>query len=287
MTFRNSRLSVIIISAVFCLNILFTMMPERDQFNASRMQEKRELAVYDDRNENDTCIFFIHGAGGRADQWKNQIEFLRKNYAVIAFDLIGHGNSPKPATDYGFQQIADEVENIFYQYKKQQNVVIAHSYGVALALHLALQNDEIQKLILIGAATPMPLEKFGLWNLPPFMLEILRPLFSQDFAKKAFHSETDPDLVKKERGISDQNPMYMMKQLIKGMAEIPAMDLSKIHIPVLIIQGAADGLTPIDGANELCEQLKSSKLVIVEKASHLVMIEQPNEVNQLIEQFIK
>lgn len=112
-------------------------------------------------------------------------------------------------------------------------------------------------------------------------------MFSNYFADKAFHSDTDPDLVHSERSISDQNPMFMMKELIKGMKDIPIMDLKKIHIPVLIIQGESDGLTSLSGAKELNELLVNSELLIVKNASHLVMIEKPDEINNLISEFIK
>jgi pimeloyl-ACP methyl ester carboxylesterase len=71
------------------------------------------------------------------------------------------------------------------------------------------------------------------------------------------------------------------------MKEIPEMNVSKISIPVLIINGASDGLTPVAGAKLLADKLPNAELEIVEKAAHLVMIEQPEHVNELIIKFIQ
>jgi len=266
----------------------FGMNQENNPLNMEKIRSGRELAVYIHEIQSNQCVFFIHGAGGRADQWHHQINSLKDQYNIVTFDLLGHGRSPKPEEGYAFSDIMTDVEAVFTKYKHEHNYVIAHSYGVAFALPLALKNEHnIQKLVLFGASTPRPTKQIGLWNLPVILLEWIRPIFSKGFAKNAFHRQTDPELVNQERSISDKNPMYMMKALIKGMKEIPEMNVSKISIPVLIINGASDGLTPVAGAKLLADKLPNAELEIVEKAAHLVMIELPEHVNELIIKFIQ
>jgi len=291
MTSIKPSLSVLILSVIFSLNSAYARSFRMNQeINHHFIEEIRlgyELEIYHHGTDSDTFIFFIHGAGGRADQWHHQINALKDKNTIVAFDLLGHGKSPKPKAGYTFSELIGDVEKIYTKYKRENNIVIAHSYGVAFALQLALKNEhKIQKLILIGANKPRPITRVGLWNLPLFMLEWLRPVFSNGFAKNAFHPDTDPEFINRERTTSDQNPMNVMKALMKGMKEIPSMNVNDIPIPVLIINGETDGLTPIAGAKLLAAEIPHAELKIIEKASHLVMLEQPELVNKIITNFM-
>lgn len=251
------------------------------------VREGRRLALYSISSNSDINLFFIHGAGGRADQWINQIDHFKDKYKVTAFDLLGHGRSPKPKNGYGFNALLADVVAVFEHHKGRKNIIIGHSYGVAFALHLAaLKPDDIQKLVLIGANAPRPSTMSGIWKLPAFVLEWMRPIFSNGFVKGAFHPETNQEFIKKEQSISDKNPMYMMKQLINGIKESPELNICEIKIPTLVINGKADGLTPVSGAKELVTLLPNAEMIVVEKASHLVMMEQPETVNEIISNFI-
>ncbi|MCH7764888.1 MAG: alpha/beta hydrolase, partial [Candidatus Marinimicrobia bacterium] len=251
------------------------------------MREGRRLALYSFSSNSDIHLFFIHGAGGRADQWKNQIDHFKDEYRITTFDLLGHGRSPKPKEGYGFNALLADAAAVFERHKGRENIIIGHSYGVALALHMAaLKPNDIQKLVLIGANIPRPASGTGIWKLPAFVLEWIRPIFSNGFVKGAFHSETSQEFIKKEQSISDKNPMFMMKRLINGMKEVPDLNLRSIDISTLVINGEADGLTPVSGAKELVALLPNAELIVVEKASHLVMMEQPEMVNEIIRNFI-
>ncbi len=156
MTSIKPSLSVLILSVIFCLNSAyarsFRMNQEINHHFTEEIRPGYELEIYHHGTDSDTFIFFIHGAGGRADQWHHQINALKDKYTIVAFDLLGHGKSPKPKAGYTFSELMGDVEKIYTKYKRENNIVIAHSYGVAFALQLALKNEhKIQKLILIGA----------------------------------------------------------------------------------------------------------------------------------------
>ena len=45
-----------------------------------------------------TTVFLVHGAGGRAEQWRLIWPgLLEAGHRVVAFDALGHGDSPAPA----------------------------------------------------------------------------------------------------------------------------------------------------------------------------------------------
>jgi hypothetical protein len=78
-------------------------------------------------------LFYIHGVGGNCNIWQKQIEFFgRKNYEIIALDLIGHGQSNVPNEFYNYQflEMALDLLLVFDMFASQEeNVIIGHSYG--------------------------------------------------------------------------------------------------------------------------------------------------------------
>ncbi len=247
----------------------------------------RHLSISSGGPASDTMLLMIHGAGGRSEQWRNQVEKFIEHHFIVIPDLLGHGNSPVPKTGYSFIELAQDIEAIFQRYKCTKNIVIGHSYGTAFALWLAghLKN-EIDRVVLIGAAPFRSPQINSIWKLPVFVLRFMRPSMSKNFARGAFHPDTDPVFIRHERVISDRNPMGMMKALFNGMVYDGEKDLSRLTLPILIINGEADKFTTVAAGRELAEQLPNGQFVELKGASHLAMMEQPQAVNELIIAFI-
>jgi len=88
------------------------------------------------------------------------------------------------------------------------------------------------------------------------------------------------------------------KDMMKCSAEIIYQDfmacerfsvvgsLSKIILPAMIIGSKDDLLTPPTYSEYLHKEIKGSDIKLVEDAGHMAMIEQPDAVNQAIEDFV-
>ena len=63
--------------------------------------------------------------------------------------------------------------------------------------------------------------------------------------------------------------------------------LKKINIPVLLIHGKEDTIFPYSNSLSMHKQIKSSKLVLLEKTDHIIVLNNFKEVSKLIENFIK
>ncbi|MFI5270584.1 MAG: alpha/beta fold hydrolase [Candidatus Saccharimonadales bacterium] len=116
-------------------------------------------------------VVLLHGVGRTAGAWKNLLKELEHEpYQVATFDLLGHGNSPKPQwPDYNVDDHAKAVIKSIITAKLSTPVIlVGHSMGCLIALRVArLRPDLVKHLILYE----MPLFK-GLPNKRVYRLRL-------------------------------------------------------------------------------------------------------------------
>ncbi|KAH9524826.1 Protein abhd8 [Bulinus truncatus] len=241
--------------------------------------------------DKDLVIFFIHGVGGSSDIWSLQTQYLsRLGYEIITPDLIGHGFScaPRHSKAYHFKEIAADIEEIFDKYCKRRNIIIGHSYGASFASYLARRRPKrVTKLILVSGGPPTPLApQPGIFKLPYLMLVCVKPCLECGFYKGAFHKSKTPFISKKE---AFNIPAYVLQSIMNGQDWPDGDELfhNWLTCPCLLIYGAEDQLVSLSDEEEMAQVIFDSQLVVIKDASHMVMVEAPDEVNLIIENFIK
>ena len=86
----------------------------------------------------------------------------------------------------------------------------------------------------------------------------------------------------------DQGQAVLTRQ-IKAVRGRPDQrpNLASIRVPTLIMAGTEDILCPEDRQREMHESIPYSELVLLENCGHLATLEQPERVNQALEQLFK
>ena len=79
--------------------------------------------------------------------------------------------------------------------------------------------------------------------------------------------------------------MFVFSSVLLGMKWPEKEIISNIKQPTLILIGEKDGI--MKKGNELKDLIKNSKEKIILNSSHNLMLEQPDEINKLIESFLK
>lgn len=238
--------------------------------------------------QSDITIFFFHGLGGRKAQWQSVIHLLKDNYRIIALDMLGHGESDKPQSKqinlYSFQELDRDNKAIFNRYASKHNIIAGHSYGGAFATSLGLAHPEmITKLLLISPVPLSPETKIPfLFTLPTRVMELIRPLLERQMAKLIFDPKANPKLVEEEIVTSRQNPMHVIKSMIKGLLSIPRTDVSNLAIPTWIVIGEHDRLIPPITSLSFYETLPNHHIVTLKDVGHMAIMETPEKVASLI-----
>jgi pimeloyl-ACP methyl ester carboxylesterase len=192
-------------------------------------------------------LVFIHGSGASSQIWEFQDEHFAGN--AFPIDLPGHGKRPDtlPAevSVWDYARVTREI--IFQELHLKTPIIAGNSLGGAIALAMGLEYaPELGGLILIGTGARL--------RVLPSILED---------AKKASAVTY--------RDWAACNAFDVMTRL------------HEIHLPTLIICGADDRLTPVKYSQYMHDHIRGSKLCIIPNAGHIVMMDQPEQVNQAID----
>jgi pimeloyl-ACP methyl ester carboxylesterase len=215
-------------------------------------------------------VVLIHGLGGSARWWMQNISSLAQRFRVFALDLVGFGRS---RGCFVLEQAAERVAGWMARLSLPAAAVVGHSMGGWVAARLAADFPErVGKLVLVNAvALPLEFRLTGyLRGLAHGASRLHVPLLSlmvQDALRcgpRTFWRAT------RQIFAADIRP------------KLPA-----IQAPSLIVWGEKDYLIPVDTARALYRSLPGARLAVVKNAGHNVMWDQPEEFNRTVAQFLE
>lgn len=196
-------------------------------------------------------LVFIHGSGENSQVWRLQVVHFGASCA-FAIDLPGHGERadtlPPQVSVQDYARVAHEI--IFQELHLNAPIIAGHSLGGAIALTMALEYaSELSGLILIGTGARL--------RVLPAILEEARRASVVTYRDWAACNDFD-----------------IMNRL------------TEIHLPALIICGADDRYTPVKYSQYMHDRIEGSTLSIIPGAGHDVQMEQAEQVNQAIDEWL-
>lgn len=234
-------------------------------------------------------VVFLHGAGGLT--WNPFLEALSNRYKVYAPHLPGTAKSS------GIENIRDMWDlilcyyDLFEKLDLQSADVIGHSLGGMIASELAATDQSrINRLIVIGPAglwrndTPIP-DMFAM--LPEELQNLIWADPNSELAKQMQQVPEDLD----ERLEVMIHSIENMQAAAKFLWPIPDKGLKfrihRIKAPTLIIWGNDDKLISPVYADDFKKAIKNSELVKIDNASHMIHLEQTEQVIDAIHHFLE
>jgi pimeloyl-ACP methyl ester carboxylesterase len=98
-------------------------------------------------------IVLLHGIGRSSSIWQPLVDELQgEPYHVLAFDLLGFGDSPKPDwPQYNTEDHANAVIAAIRRSRKHRKpvVLVGHSMGCLIAVQIALQQPKLVKRLIL------------------------------------------------------------------------------------------------------------------------------------------
>jgi 3-oxoadipate enol-lactonase len=251
---------------------------------------------YSDQGPHDApVIIFIHGFPLNKSMWDTQVEALKENYRVIAYDIRGHGNSDPGIDEFSIELFVLDLLRLMEKLGIEKSILCGLSLGGYIALNAVLKYpDRFDGLILNDtqciADTPEIKENrcIAIINIKEKGVE----QYADESAKKLFASES---FTKKKNAITDVKDMIIsttkqsLCDTLHALAERKetCSRLQEINIPVLIMVGKEDKIAPIAAAQLMHEKILNSKLEIIQHAGHLSNLENPTAFNTHLVKFLE
>lgn len=106
--------------------------------------------VYAETGEGEDIFFFIPGWGAHPDAYKKLLQLLSLKYKVISPYPPGFGKSFKPNRVWTAEEYGEFFSGFIEKLSLTNVIVGGHSSSGAFALHTAIKNSQIKRLVLVA-----------------------------------------------------------------------------------------------------------------------------------------
>jgi len=240
-------------------------------------------------------LLWIHGFPLNRNIWQAQIEGLSTFARLLAPDLRGFGASDAIPGIYTMDLLAKDCHDFLTAVGIQEPVVIGGlSMGGYVAFSFFRQHPQsVGGLVLAAtrAATDSAEGKANREKSAALVREKGVRAISEAMLPKMLSPKTytaNPKLVAQVREILETASVDGIIGSLMGMKDRPdsTPTLSQIDVPALILHGADDQLIPVQEAQSMHAAIKSSRMIILPDAGHLLNMEQPRLFNQAVKEFM-
>lgn len=237
-------------------------------------------------------ILLLHGLGSSIKDWNFQIPVFSKKYRVLALDLRGHGASRMYNAEFGVATMTEDVRQFLKALHVEKASVIGFSMGGAIAFQLAYSFPElVDKMVIVNSVpnfndlgtlgTNMlesrlkTIREDGLATLADEISEKMFPLDSQMQLRNEFavrcKSNDDEDYI--------QSFVTLMNW---GLGD----SFKEIETKTLVVASDMD-YTDVSVKSQYAEAMPNATLKVIENSRHAVVMDQPDEFNAVVLQFLK
>ncbi len=245
-------------------------------------------------------MVLLHGVGGSIYDWRHLLRPLSDGHRVVAIDLLGAGESDKPAGgDYSVAAQARRVRGLLDALGIRNATLVGNSYGGGVALRFAQDWPErTDRLVLINsicyadmipwyatlcripgaevAAKLLPLGRMARW--------VLRGC--SDTVGRLEEAEIETYVAEIRSPGRRAAVVRTMRAILREDAEEFRARIGSVQAPALLLWGAEDGTVPVELGRRLAEDLPRARLVEL-AAGHIPNQECPEEVLKEIREFLR
>jgi pimeloyl-ACP methyl ester carboxylesterase len=229
-------------------------------------------------------IIVLHGLMGALSNFDGVISYFSKNgYKVLIPELPLY---TLPLIKTNVKNLSKFVEDFIEHKKIKDPILLGNSLGGHISLHFTKHHlNDVKALVLTGSS--------GLY---------------ENSMGDSYPKRGDYEFIKKKAEDVFYDKNIATKELVDGIFEIVndrikaiktlsiaksairdnmAENLPDFNMPVCLIWGKQDGVTPPEVARDFERLLPDSDLFWVDKCGHAAMMERPDEFNRLLEIWLK
>jgi pimeloyl-ACP methyl ester carboxylesterase len=269
------------------------------------MELHGERVAYRDAGEGETLLL-IHGMAGSSQTWREVMPRLSRHYRVIAPDMLGHGQSGKPRTDYSLGAFAVWLRDFLDELGVESATIVGHSLGGGIAMQFLYQHPEYcNRLVLISSGGLGPDVGWILRLLSAPGAELVMPVIAPSpvlaagnkvkswLSSAGLRSPRGAEIWNAYSSFADRQTRDAFLKTLRSVVDYRGQAVSALsrlqlrtELPSLAIWGERDEIIPVQHAHDAQAVRPGNRLEVLPDVGHFAHVEAPNQVVDLIEDFI-
>jgi pimeloyl-ACP methyl ester carboxylesterase len=257
-------------------------------------KEGNKFKVFKNGTPGKISIIFIHGFPFDHNIWNDQVKELSNDYYCVTYDIRGLGGSGDEV-QFTLEDLVDDLFDLIKVENLHNPVLCGLSMGGYIALRaVEKQESEFRGLILCDTKSEADSNEAKLKRaagikqiteegVDKFISVFIPQCFKEESIKKLGGRYLD--IYKRS---SEFDPEGIKGCLLAMAARTDTTDyLTKLKLPVLLLCGEEDKLTPPNIMRSMSDKIKNSEFIIVPESGHMSPVENPVFVNERIKKFLK
>ncbi len=239
-------------------------------------------------------LLMIQGLGTDSRGWALQRLAMGRRYRCIAVDNRGTGRTDRPDGPYSLERMALDAVAVLDAEGVDRAHVLGASMGGVIAQIIGVLHPERTRSLTL-ACTACRHHEWRRELLAEWAAAVELGGMAA-LGDEALQWLVGPRLRRRfgiwlnllARIVLQMPPEPFIKQ-IRAILDAPdelRAELVHLRLPVLVITGSQDSLTPVGDAEELAELIPHARLEVLSGAAHGLMVEAPNAFNEAVLRFL-
>jgi 2-hydroxy-6-oxonona-2,4-dienedioate hydrolase len=224
-------------------------------------------------NRNLPPVILVHGLGVSSRYMIPTAVRLTPHRTIYVPDLPGFGKSGKPSRPLNITEMADALARWMNHVGIDRAPMLANSIGCQVIVDLALRRPEMVEGLVLVSPTVDRKARTVFRSFARLLLDVPRERLSLPFIALL-------DYLQAGMGRTALTFSYAMQDEVEKK-------LPFVRQPVLVVRGERDPIVPQSWAEEVNGRLPASRLVVIPGAAHGVNHNSPEELAQLVLDFLK
>jgi non-heme chloroperoxidase len=252
-----------------------------------------------------TPVVLIHGYPLNWRAWDKQVPvLLGTGHRVIAYDRRGFGLSSQPAGGYNYDTFAADLNWLMEKLDLRDAILVGHSMGTGeVTRYLAAYgSSRVAKAVLISPIPPFLLQAADNPDgLPGSLFDGFMhsatadtPAWMRSFLDNFYNVDVLRGTLVSEEAYAASWNVAVSASATAAVECIPTWetdfraDVAAIDVPVLVIQGDADRVLPLEKTGKLLpHMMQDARLVVINGGPHAIAWTHADQVNRALLEFLK